>query len=605
MKQLKDFQKTGVKFMTSQKTALLADDMGLGKTVQAATVIKELKCKRALVLTLATLKFNWERELKSWIRNDLKCQVVLHVADKIDKTADVIICNYDLVIYKEIRKQLRDLDYDVVILDEAHVLSNSDAKRTKAVYDTQFGIIRGAKRAYLLTGTPVRNRPKDFFIMLKVFAPHCIEPYTSYEAYAQRYCGAYYDSYGALNDKGASNIDELAEKIKPFMLRRTKDEVLKELPPLIEKTIPLELTPEIEHVLNNEQELYENANEFSENSDLGIQATTRRLLGLAKLPQVTDYLRNLLLTQQKVVVFAYHREVIDKIRKDLKGYGVRVVAGGLTPRLKQMEVDLFVSDPNSHIFVGQYTAAGFGVDGLQKVASHVVFAEIDWVPGNIDQARDRIRRIGQTNPVVAHYLVVPDTLEDNMLQSVIKKKKVIEKLISTNENIVSNMKKEKEKKDMTIEENLERIANSLEKLVEVQNAMIGIASTAELACNSCATEPKEEPKKKTTKKAATKKAEPVESTPVVEAEPVEPVTTDVDDFMAEVENVPEPARVYTQDDVRTAFSQFIARYSNDRNASVAKAKEILAKYNCFKVTEIPQEKFEAVVTELNSLGRAA
>ena len=148
MKQLKDFQKTGVKFMTSQKTALLADDMGLGKTVQAATVIKELKCKRALILTLATLKFNWERELKSGISNDLKCQVVLHVADKIDKTADVIICNYDLVIYKEIRKQLRDLDYDVVILDEAHVLSNSDAKRTKAVYDTQFGIIRGAKRAY-------------------------------------------------------------------------------------------------------------------------------------------------------------------------------------------------------------------------------------------------------------------------------------------------------------------------------------------------------------------------------------------------------------------------------------------------------------------------
>ena len=167
------------------------------------------------------------------------------------------------------------------------------------------------------------------------------------------------------------------------------------------------------------------------------------------------------------------------------------------------------------------------------------------------------------------------------------------------------MKKEKETKDMTIEENLERIATSLEKLVEVQNAMIGIASTAELACNSCATEPKEEPKKKTTKKAATKKAEPVESTPVVEAEPVEPVTTDVDDFMAEVENVPEPARVYTQDDVRTAFSQFIARYSKDRNTSVAKAKEILAKYNCSKVTEIPQEKFEAVVTELNSLGRAA
>lgn len=603
MKQLKDFQKTGVQFMTSQKTALLADDMGLGKTVQAAVAIRELKSKRTLVLTLATLKLNWERELKSWIRDDLKCQVVLHVADKIDPNADVIICNYDLVIYKEIRKQLRELQYDVVILDEAHVLSNGETKRTKAVYDSQYGIIRSAKRVYPLTGTPVRNRPKDFYTMLKVLAPHCIEPYLSYEAYAQRYCGAYYDSYGALNDKGASNIEELAEKIKPFMIRRTKDEVLKELPPLIEKTIPLELTPEIEQVLNNEQELYENSNEYSENSELGIQATTRRLLGLAKLPQIISYVRSLLLSQQKIVIFAYHREVIDRLRKELKGYGVRAVAGGLTARLKQMEVDLFVSDSTSRIFVGQYTAAGFGVDGLQKVASHVVFAEIDWVPGNIEQARDRIRRIGQVNPVIAHYLIVPNTLEDNMLQAVINKKKVIDKLISSNENIVSNMKKEKEKKDMTIEENLERIANSLEKLVEVQNAMIGIASTAELACNTCATEPKEEPKKKATKKASTKKAEPVVAEPVV-AEPVEPVTTDVDDFMAEVESVEEPKRVYTQDDLRTAFSQFIARYSSDRNASVAKAKEILAKHKCQKVTEVPAEKFEEVITELNSLGRA-
>ena len=140
MKQLKDFQKTGVQFMISQKTALLADDMGLGKTVQAATVIKELKCKRALVLTLATLKFNWERELKSWIRDDLKCQVVLHVADKIDQSADVIICNYDLVIYKEIRKQLRDLDYDVVILDEAHVLSNKETQRTRAFMTLNTGL---------------------------------------------------------------------------------------------------------------------------------------------------------------------------------------------------------------------------------------------------------------------------------------------------------------------------------------------------------------------------------------------------------------------------------------------------------------------------------
>ena len=145
-------------------------------------------------------------------------------------------------------------------------------------------------------------------ITLKVLAPECIEPYTDYEAYATRFCGAYYDSYGGLKDKGASNIEELAERIKPFMLRRTKEEVLKELPPLIEKTIELEMTPEIEEVLNEEIELREDISEFSTNGELGAQAKVRRLLGLAKLPQVYEYIENVLQTEEKIVIFARSEE---------------------------------------------------------------------------------------------------------------------------------------------------------------------------------------------------------------------------------------------------------------------------------------------------------
>lgn len=591
MKQLKEFQKTGVKFLIERKTALLADDMGLGKTVQAAAAIQQLHPKKAIIITLATLKINWERELKSWITHDYKYQTLFKTSDIVDPDANIIIVNYDLIIYDKIKSQLSKFNYDIMILDEAHNLSNPEAKRTKRVYSNT-GLIRQTKRIYALTGTPVRNRPKDFYITLKVLAPECIEPYTDYEAYATRFCGAYYDSYGGLKDKGASNIEELAERIKPFMLRRTKEEVLKELPPLIEKTIELEMTPEIEEVLNEEIELREDISEFSTNGELGAQAKVRRLLGLAKLPQVYEYIENVLQTEEKIVIFAFHRDVIDSIRTHFKGKGCRVIQGGMTPKLKQMEVDLFVKDPNSRIFIGQFTAAGFGVDGLQKVANNVIFAEVDWVPGNMDQARDRLYRMGQLKPVIAHYLITPETLEDDILQTVIKKKQVITRLMS------NTHEKEKEKTDMTLEQSLERIANSLEKLVGVQESMVGMAANAELACNTCekteaVAEPKtEEPKKRSAKK----KSEPKAETPVVEAEVV---TSSVDDLLGLDSPVETEPVAYTLDDIRTKCSEILS--TGDKQANVTKISEVFKKFGYAKITDIQEKDFTNVMNGLKEV----
>lgn len=610
-KQLKHFQEIGRDFMLNRQTALLADDMGLGKTVQAAAVIDKLVPKRVLILTLSTLKINWERELKSWVSHNYKYQIIYKIKEKIDSSANVIICNYDLIIHSEIHTQLRKLHFDIIVLDEAHNLSNMEAQRSKRVFSNS-GLIRNSDRVYCLTGTPVRNRPKDFYIMLKVLAPECIEPYTNYEDFAVRYCGGYKDSYGALNDKGASNIEELAERIKPFMLRRTKDEVLTELPPLIEKTIELELTEDIEKVLNEETELQEDLNEYSVNGELGVQATIRRQLGIAKIPQIIEYVHNLLQTQEKAVIFAYHRDVINELRRRLAGYGVRAVMGGMPVKNKQMEVDLFIKDKNSRIFIGQFTAAGFGVDGLQKVASNVIFAEIDWVPGNMEQARDRVRRMGQTKPVIAHYLVIPETLEDNMLQTVIKKGKVITRLLSntaqanrgrngdteasllqTRLTRAQQEKKEKEKTNMTIENSLDRIANAMERFaVAIEN----LGSTPV----------QEAPKKKSSKK----KAEPVESLgqavqnpvvevePVVEAEVVQSTESDnsVDDLLGAAP-VEEPKVTLTLDDVRTAFTKYIAA-APDQATGVKNAKAILTKYGYNLVPEVKPEHYEAVINEL-------
>ncbi len=597
MKQLKEFQKIGVEFMLNRETALNADDMGLGKTIQSAEIIERLNPKRTLILTLASLKINWQRELQGWVSHNYKYQILYKTTDKVDKEANIIICNYDLIFYEKIKKQLRELNYDVIFLDEAHNLSNMDAKRTKCVYSNS-GLIRNSKRVYALTGTPLRNRPKDFYIMLKVLAPECIEPYTHYEDFVVHFCGGYIDRYGALNDRGASNIDELAQRIAPFMIRRLKDDVIKELPPLIEKTIELEITDEIQEVLNNESDLEADLNEFNPNSELGVQATIRRLLGIAKLPQVYEYVENLLQQEDKIGIFAYHKDVINELRLHFRGYGVRAIQGGMSAKAKQMEVDLFIKDPNSRIFVGQFTAAGFGIDGLQKVCNNVVFAEMDWVPGNMDQARDRYRRIGQTCPVIAHYLITPNTLEDNMLQTVIKKGEVITRILS------NTVKQKKEEITMTIENSLERIANLLERIANAAEAK------RNCTCESNAEEPKKKaaPKKKTEAKKedlATEAMAIENAAAAAAAEVIAPQQTQIqaDPLGLGVPTVPAVQEVkYTADDVRTAFTQFVSKYPADkRQEAVNAAKAILAKYNYNLVTDVQEKDYANVIADLKAV----
>lgn len=584
-KQFKSYQKTGIEFLLKRKRSLLADDMGLGKTVTVAGAIDKIRPKRVLIVALASIKINWMRELYDWLNYDFTCQIINKVKDTVDKSANIIIVNYDLVIYPEIYKQLKALHYDVLVLDEAHNLSNMEAKRTKRILNND-GLVRNADRIFALTGTPVRNRPKDFYVILKVLAPEVIHPFWAYEEYAKRYCGGYRDSYGVLNDKGASNIEELSGRLQSFMLRRTKEEVLRELPPVIEKNIPLEMTQEITDVLSEEENLIENINIYSPNSELGVQATIRRRLGEAKVPQVIKYVKNLLKETEKVVIFAYHRDVINRLRVQLAGYGVRNIQGGMPSKLKQMEVDLFMSDPNSRIFIGQITAAGAGIDGLQKVANNVVFAEIDWTPGNMDQARDRLVRIGQDNVVIAHYLVIPDTLEDNMMKSVINKGKVITRLLSnTTENV-------KEEKIMTIENSLERIATALEAIVAaIPEATVPLEVSVEKS---------EQPKKSKAKKSAPKQEPmPVE---IVPDEPAEesPAEDDLDLGLEEKSVVEE--KTYDVDDVRKAISDFITSFADIKDGKKA-ALEVLNRYGYAKIPEIAQKDYAAIIADVSKAGK--
>jgi len=215
------YQRTGIAFLKANKHALLADEMGLGKTIQAIGGINDLCAKSVLIVCPAGLKLNWQDELRIWLKEkDHKIYIVGKKSSIIPRSATIILVNYDVISHSNIFYQLAERDYDIIICDESHYLKTMGAARTKAMLKSK-GLIRKGKYKWLLTGTPVLNRPMELFAILKVLANENIKPYDTWAKFAYRFCGAFHDQWG-FNTRGASHLDDLNLRLKPFMLRRLK-----------------------------------------------------------------------------------------------------------------------------------------------------------------------------------------------------------------------------------------------------------------------------------------------------------------------------------------------------------------------------------------------
>lgn len=425
-KTLHEYQFRGTAFLAGRARALLADEPGLGKTLQAIAAAEAVKAKRILVVCPASVRLNWAQEIHECLGH-------------------FDAGRWRIVSYNSAVKLARTPgpdDFDLCILDEAHFLKTRDSQRTQAVLGNKKGIARHARRIWALTGTPVLNRPVELYPLLKVLAVECIRPFDTYSAFANRWCGAFWDGYG-LNVRGASHIDDLAQRLKPFMLRRTKVEVLSELPEKIITRVPVDAAlADLEAVTRAEEEisgrealLSAAAERFSQ---LGDMSTLLRLTGEAKVPAAVQFVDDLLESEPKVVVFARHRNVIAQLQRDLsnRGYGCAVYQGGMSDTDKSRALTLFEKDPNYRVFIGNIQAAGTGINGLQRAASAVVFAELSWTPGEMSQAIDRVHRIGQERSAVnVHLLHIPGTLESAILGVHNAKNSVIERLMETRSSV--------------------------------------------------------------------------------------------------------------------------------------------------------------------------
>jgi len=452
------FQEEGIKQLVKQKHTLLADSPGLGKTIQALVYLNHLPSEKfpALIICPGSLVYNWRDQALKWIKNISKEEINILTAKEreVEKKSKVYIISYDMLpkyIKKEVKKDrtkkrngnlnrkiktpniyLDTIPFKVVLIDEAHYMQNIRAKRTKAIYNKN---IKDADHKILITGTPIMNRPINIYSLLKFIAPKL---FNNKDTYGKRYCGARFNGFGTVYD-GASNLQELHTKLSPFMIRRKKEDVLKELPDKVRSLILLDASDKEEFnkiVQTTKQEIKtiykENGEKITVKSrELMFQQIEdmRQKIFKFKKYHCYDFIMNKLEEVDKLIIFAYHREVVSHLSEYLTSQDIKNVTltGGLSVEEKRAVQQQFQNDKDTRVFIGSIRAANMGID--LYASSTVVFLELDWVPTNLEQAEDRAHRIGQKNNVDIFYLLLNDSVEVKMLKIVEKKLKIIEQVI--------------------------------------------------------------------------------------------------------------------------------------------------------------------------------
>ena len=421
---LYDYQKEGIQTIVANPNLLLADEQGLGKTVQTIEALRHLPVQKVLILCPASLKYMWQEQFDEWGQHWLT-QVIVNGKSELVQTNNIVIANYDLVSKRYIYEQIKAWEPDMVVYDEAHYLKNPTSKRAKA----SFLLGAKAQRRLMLTGTPMLNRPIELYSILRFLKKEAVEPYTTYKQYGYKFCNGKEGPFG-FDVKGASNTDELNYRLRrTVMLRREKKDVLTDLPTKTMQVIPMEQTPDTKKIVKLEGLFDVSAIlEKPEANIIGEMATIRRQLGEAKLPQSITYIKDVMASGvHKVVVFAYHKLVCEELYEAFKKDGAVLLYGNTAAADRKLAVDKFQKDVDTKVFVGQIQAAGTGL--TLTAASHVVFVENSWVPGEMDQAVDRCHRIGQNNKVTAQVLVVKDSIDHVIMRSMFFKKRKIKEVL--------------------------------------------------------------------------------------------------------------------------------------------------------------------------------
>lgn len=468
------FQAAGVRFLAGGKGVLMADEMGTGKTVQALTAIDLEQAYPALVVCPNSLKHNWAKEVQQWTGATFmviegtaaqrRKQIEIVQAYIEDGANIVVIINYEslrlhskqapfgnkvLPAKDKLPGELNDIPWSTVVVDEAHRIKSPKAAQTRAVW----GVSEGARYRFALTGTPIVNDPDDLWSIMRFVAP---DEYPSRQRFRDRYCLVRPGWHGGLENLGLREDarPEFDVLNRPRFIRRTKAEVLPDLPEKILTTRYLPMTKDQAKAYKHMVEL------MMAEVDGGILATSDPLVLVGKLrfiaaalPVIDDEGNVVALTNRSnklaaiqdiieetndaLVVYSQSRKFIEMLERELDN--TVSVTGGMTGAQRQDSVDRFQAG-EADIFLA---TTGAGAEGITLTrANRLVVAWEDWSNVANKQAHDRIHRIGQERGVEVITLVSEGTIEEAVNRATGRKEDMLQELVQDKEALWRALKGE-------------------------------------------------------------------------------------------------------------------------------------------------------------------
>jgi SWI/SNF-related matrix-associated actin-dependent regulator 1 of chromatin subfamily A len=427
-----EHQKVAVEKLLANNKFILADDMGLGKTTSAVIASLESGAKKVLIVCPASLKINWDREIKNY--SDRKVLIV--EGRKWGSTFDYYIINYDIIKNYHTTDKSEDSDdykllvnanFDLAIVDEAHYISNNTANRTRLLND----VLDQIPKVWLLTGTPMTSRPINYFNLLKIVE----SPLTlNWQSYVRRYCKGYQFNVGnrkVWNTSGASNLDELRERTKNLVLRRMKTDIL-DLPEKIVTPVFVELTSKM---YDEELEEFTRISNDKKNDEtitvtLNRLMKIRQLIAYEKIPYTCELIDKCLEQGKKVIVLTNFTMSLDMLQEKYKKNSV-TLDGRMSKDKRQENVDRFQTDDKIKVFIGNIKAAGVGI--TLTAAEVVIMNDLSFVPADHSQGEDRAYRYGQKNSVLVYYPIFENTVEKVIYNILQKKKGIIDQVMGDGE----------------------------------------------------------------------------------------------------------------------------------------------------------------------------
>lgn len=435
------YQRAGVAYASYARRSFIADDMGLGKTIQAIATVEYVRDSYpVLVVCPPNLVLNWKKEYAKWLPN----RTVSTITDRKtfpETPTDVVVVGYSNIHHWE--KRLTG--FQAVVFDESHYVKSPDAQRTKAA-------VKIAKRVrpegivLCLTGTPVTSRPAEYASQLEVLGK--LDLFGGRWGFYRRYCGAFRDRFGQWNISGHSNLDELNEKLRGnCYIRRTKSQVLSELPPVRHAPVYVSGSPAqmleyrkaerdiVEYLVERAKQIAEELGlsprsaavmarmKAESNEHLVKLSVLRRLAAKAKMDSVVEFIESHTEAGLKVVVAAHHRDIVDEIANKFGGLKIQ---GGMPVEEVEVHKSRFQDEPcaDAPVIVLSIQAAKTG--HTLTASQDVLFVELPWTPADVDQTYGRCHRIGQKGSVTATYLLCEGTIDEEIHDLIERKRGVVD-----------------------------------------------------------------------------------------------------------------------------------------------------------------------------------